>query len=121
MHQLSQLYPTHYCSVSCLIFNLSSTYENFHIQLEVVRNLFKLNGFPSHMFKRILCRFLDNTFDPKPSVQTVPRKIICFCLTFTGTHFLFKSAPKAYNSAFLHLDTRFVFRSSRRIYSFFPV
>ena len=48
------------CLVSCLIhriFNLCSSYENFHIQLEVARNLFKLNGFPSHMFERITCRF----------------------------------------------------------------
>ena len=64
------------CLVSCLIhriFNLCSSYENFHIQLEVVRNLFKLNyfGFPSYMFERITRRFLDNTFVPKPSVQTV--------------------------------------------------
>ena len=64
------------CLVSCLIhriFNLCSSYENFHIQLEVVRNLFKLNyfGFPSYMFERIIRRFLDNTFVPKPSVQTV--------------------------------------------------
>ena len=79
------------CLVSCLIhriFNLCSSYENFHIQLEIVRNLFKLNGFPSHMFERITRRFLDNTFDPKPSVQTVPKKIIYFCLPFTGIHSL---------------------------------
>ena len=75
------------CLVSCFIhriFNLCLSYENFHIQLEVVRNLFKLNGFPSHMFERITRRFLDNTFDLKPSVQTVPKKIIYFCLPFTG-------------------------------------
>ena len=66
------------CLVSCLvhrIFNLCSSYENFHTQLEVV-NLLKLNGFSSHMFERITRRFLDNTFDPKPSVQTVPKKSI---------------------------------------------
>ena len=40
------------------------------------------------MFKRITRKFLDNTFDPKPSVQTVPKKIIYFCLPFTGIHSL---------------------------------
>ena len=57
------------CLASCLIhriFNLCSSYENFHIQLEVVGNLFKLNGFPSRMFERITGRFLDNTFDDMP-------------------------------------------------------
>ena len=40
------------------------------------------------MFERINRRFLDNTFDHKPSVQTVPKKIIYFCLPFTGIHSL---------------------------------
>ena len=40
------------------------------------------------MFERITRRFLDNTFDPKPSVQTVPKKIIYFCLPFTVIHSL---------------------------------
>ena len=38
------------------------------------------NGFPSHMFDRIVRRFLDHTFDPKPPVQIVPKKIVYFCL-----------------------------------------
>ena len=43
--------------VSCLlhrIFNLCSNYENFHAQPEVVRKLFNLNGFPSHMFDQLV-------------------------------------------------------------------
>ena len=48
----------------------------------------KKTTYLSHMFKRITRRFLDNTFDPKPSVQTVPKKIIYFCLPFTGIHSL---------------------------------
>ena len=74
------------------------------------------------MFERITRRFLDNTFDPKPSVQTVPKKIIYFCLPFTGIHSLqiLTQINRLCNAAFPHLDTRFVFRSSRRIASFFP-
>ena len=85
------------CLVSCLIhriFNLCSSYENFHIQLEVVRNLFKLNGFPSHMFERITRRFLDNTFDPKPSVQTVP-KTVPISAFHSQEYILSKSPPKS--------------------------
>ena len=69
------------------------------------------------MFERITCRFSDNTFDPKPSVQ-----IIYFCLPFTGIHSLQirTQINRLCNAAFPHLETRFVFRSSRRIASFFP-
>ena len=74
------------------------------------------------MFERITRRFLDNTLDPKPSVQTVPKKIIYFCLPFTGIHsFQIRTQiNRLCNAAFPHLHTRFVFRSSRRIASFFP-
>ncbi len=87
--------------VSCLlhrIFNLCSSYENFHAQLEVIRKLFSLNGFPSHMFDCIVRHFLDNTFQPKPSILTAPKKIIYFCLPFTGSlqiRTLFKFALKS--------------------------
>ena len=112
--------------VSCLIhriFNLCSSYENFHTQLEVVRKLFNSNGFPSHMFDRIVHRFLDHTFDPRPPVLTASEKIIYFCLPFTGIHSLqiCTQINRLCNAAFPHLDIRFVFRSSRRISSsFFP-
>ena len=47
--------------VSCLIhriFNLCSNYKNFHAQLQVVRKLFNMNGFPSHMFDQLVRRVI---------------------------------------------------------------
>ena len=110
--------------VSCLIhriFNLCSSYENFHTQLEVVRKVFNSNGFPSHMFDRIVRRFLDHAFDPRPPVLTASKKIIYFCLSFTGIHSLQirTQINRLCTAAFPHLDIIFVFRSSRRISSFF--
>ena len=101
---------------------LCSTYENFHAQLEVVRKLFNLNGFPSHMFDHLVRRFLDNMFDPKPTLYTVPKKIVYFCLPFTGSHSLQirNQITRLCNAAYPHLNIRFVFRSSTRISSFFP-
>ena len=110
--------------VSCLIhriFNLCSSYENFHTQLEIVRKLFNLSGFRSHVFDRIVRRFLDDTFDPKPLVLTAPKKIIYLCLPFTGVHSLqiHNQISRLCKAAFPHLDIRFVFRSyTKRIFSF---
>ena len=111
--------------VSCLlhrIFNICSSYKNFHIQLEVVRKLFNLNGFPSHMFDHLVRRFLNNIFEPTPTIHTVPKKIIYFCLPFTGSHSLQirTQITRLCNAAYPHLNIRFVFRSSTRISSFFP-
>ena len=113
------------CLVSGLlhrIFNICSSYESFHIQLEVARKLFNLNGFPTHMFDRIVRQFLDNTFQPKPPVLTAPKKTIYFCLPFTGSHSLQirTQVSRLCNAAFPHLDIRFVFRSLTRISSFLP-
>ena len=111
--------------VFCLlhrIFNICSSYENFHIQLEVVRKLFNLNGFPSHMLDHLVPRFLNNIFEPKLAIHTVPEKMIYFCLPFTGSHSLQigTQITRLCNAACPHLNIRFVFRSSTCISSFFP-
>ena len=89
--------------VSCLlhrIFNLCSNYENFHAQLEVVRKLFNLNGFPSHMFDHlsvaslIICSTLSPLFTQflrKLSISVFP----------SLAHTLFKFAIKSPDFAML--------------------
>ena len=54
--------------------------------------------------------------------QTAPKKIIYFCLPFTGIHSLQirTQISRLCNAAVPHLDIRFVFPSSRRISSFSP-
>ena len=111
--------------VSCLlhrVFNLSSSYENFHVQLETIRKLFNLNGFPSHMFDSIVRHFRDNIFQPKPPILTAAKKIIYFSLPFTGTHSLQirTQISRLCSSAFPNLNIRFIFRSPTPISTFFP-
>ena len=74
------------------------------------------------MFDHLVRRFLDNMFDPKPTLYTVPKKIVYFCLSFTGSHSLQirNQITRLCNAAYPHLNIRFVFRSSTRISSFFP-
>ena len=110
--------------VCCLlhrIFHLCSSYENFHAQLEVVRKLFNLNGFPTHMLNQLVPHFLNNLFEPKPPLFTAPKKIVCFCLSFTGSHSLqiCTQITRLCRAACPHLNIRFVFSSSTCISSFF--
>ena len=73
------------------------------------------------MFDHLVHRFLDNMFDPKPTLYTVPKKIVCFCLPFTGSHSLqiCNQITRLCNAAYPHLHIQFVFCSTR-ISSFFP-
>ena len=108
--------------VSCLlhrIFNIFSSYENFHIQLEIVRELFSLNGFPSHIFDHLVRRFFNNIFEPNPAIHTFPNKIICFWLPFTGSHSLQirTQITQLCNVAYTYLNIQFFFRSFTRISS----
>ena len=81
-----------------------------------------MNAFPSHTFDHLVRRFLNNIFEPKPTIHTVPKKIIYFCLPFTRSHSLQirTQITRLFNAAYPHLNIRFVFRSSTRISSFFP-
>ena len=88
------------CYLLHQIFHLCSSYENFHAQLEVVRKLFNLNGFPTHMFDKLVRHFLNNLFEPKPPLFTVAKKIVYFCLPFTGSH-PFRFALKLHDFAVL--------------------
>ena len=74
------------------------------------------------MFNHLVRRFLDNMFDSKPTVYTVPKKIVYFCLPFTGSHSfqICNQITRICNAAYPHLKIGFVFRSSTRISSFFP-
>ena len=74
------------------------------------------------MFDHLVRRFFNNIFKPKPTVHTVLKKIIYFCLLFIGSHSLQfgTKVTRLRNAAYPHLNIRFVFRSSTRISSFFP-
>ena len=75
-----------------------------------------------HMLDHLVRRFLNNIFEPKPAIHTVPEKMIYFCLPFTGSHSLQirTQITRLCNAAYPHLNIRFVFRSSTCISSFFP-
>ena len=106
--------------VCCLLhrnFHLCSSYENFHAQLEVVRKIFNLNGFPTHMFDQLVRHFFKNLFEPKPPLFTASTKIVYFCLPLTGSHSvqIRTQIARLCIAAYPHLNIRFVFRSSTHL------
>ena len=74
------------------------------------------------MFDKLVRHFINNLFEPKPPLFTVPKKIVYFCLPFTGSH-SFQIRTQVIRlciAAYPHVNIRFVFRSSTQISSFFP-
>jgi hypothetical protein len=77
-------------------------------------------GFPSHMFDRLVHRFLNKIFEPKPPIHRVPKKVVYF-LPFTGSHSIqIRTQINRLCGNAAYLNIRFIFRSSKRISSFFP-
>ena len=74
------------------------------------------------MFDQLARHFLNNLFEPKPPLLTVPKKIVYFCRSFTGSHTLQirTQIARLCSAVYPHLKVRFVFRSSTHISSFFP-
>ena len=65
--------------VCCLlhrIFHLCSSYENFHVQ--VVKKLFNLNGFRTHMFDQLVRHFLNNLRTQTTSLHSSPENRLFF-------------------------------------------
>ena len=55
-------------------FKICSSIENFHIEVELLRNIFKCNNYPVNIIDQNIKRFLDKLYVPKQIVQIVPKK-----------------------------------------------
>ena len=85
------------------------------------KEIIQLEWFP-HSHVRFVRHFLNNLFEPKPPLFTAPKKIVYFCLPFTGSHSLQirTQITRLCSAAYPHPNIHFVFRSSTSISSFFP-
>lgn len=76
--------------------------------------------FPQYTFDKIV-QFFSTILSPfKPSVMTALKKIIYFSLPFIGLHSLQirYEITGLRNAAFLHLNVRLIFKSTKRVSSF---
>ena len=103
-------------------FNICSSYQSFHCELQNFKQIFSLNGYPTSLIDNCISTFLDKIFSPKPLVHFCSKKILFFCIPYTGQHGLqirtqlYKLLSKAYP----HISIRFVFRPTCRLSDFFP-
>ena len=97
--------------------NVCLNFENSYKELEVFKKIFRLNGYPTHHFYSCVCDFWDKVFSAKLLVHTALKKVLYFCLPLIGIHSpqIRKYISSVFSSAFLHLNIRFIFRSTRCI------
>ena len=63
-------------------FHLCSSYTNFHIEIEFLKQFFHNNGFPEAIFYKHVKRFLENIYCSRDRAPTVPKLNVYFPLPY---------------------------------------
>ena len=65
-------------------FEICSSMENFHIEVELLKSIFKCNNYPVNVMDQCVKKFLDKLYVPKQIVPTVPKKELLVVLPYVG-------------------------------------
>ena len=101
-------------------FSICSSYQSFHCELQNLKEVFSRNGYPISLIDNCIRAFLDEIFSPKPPVHSWSKKVLFFCIPYTGQHGL-QICTQLYrllSSAYPHIPICFVFRPT--LSDFFP-
>ena len=102
-------------------FNICFSYQSFHCKLQNFKQIFSLNGYPISLIDNCIRTFLDKIFSPKLLVHSCSKKILFFCIPYTGQHGLQirTQLHKFLSKAYPHISICFVFRPTCRLFDFF--
>ena len=94
-------------------FKICSSMENFHIEVEHMRSIFKCNNYPVNKIDQYIKKFLDKLYVPKQIVLTVPKKELLVVLPFSGMFSLNlrKHLHKAVRKSLPQCNIKVIFQS----------
>ena len=102
-------------------FHLCSSYTNFHIEIEFLKQFFHNNGFPEAIFYKHVKRFLDNIYCSKDRAPTVPKLNVYFPLPYYGyiSDKIKDELKHLIERHFPHINLNLIFTNKFSIGSFF--
>ena len=102
-------------------FKICSSMENFHIEVELLRSIFKCNNYPVNIIDQCIKKFFDKLYVPKQIVPTVPKKELLVVLPYLGTFSLNlrKLLYKSVSKSLPRCNIKVIFQSKNRLSSFF--
>ena len=102
-------------------FKICSSMENFHIEVEHLRSIFKCNNYPVNIIHQCIKKFLDKLYVPKQIVLTVPKKELLVVLPLLGTFSLNlrKRLYKAASKLLPQCNIKVIFQFKNRLSSLF--
>ena len=95
--------------------------ENFHIEVELLRSIFKCNNYPVNIIDQCIKKFFDKLYVPTQIVSTVPKKELLVVLPCLGTFSLNlrKRLYKSVSKSLPQCNIKVIFQSKNRLSSFF--
>ena len=95
--------------------------ENFHIELEHLRSIFKCNNYPVNIIDQCIKKFLDKLYIPKQILLTVTTKELLVALPFLGMFSLNlrKRLYKAVSKSLPQCNIKVIFQSKNQLISLF--
>ena len=69
-------------------FKICSCMENFDVEVELLRSIFKCNNYPVNFIDQCIKKFFGELYVPKKIVPTVPKKKLLVVLPYLGTFYL---------------------------------
>ena len=95
--------------------------ENFHIEVEHLRSIFKRNNYPVNIIDQCIKKFLDKLYVPNQIVLAAPKKELLVVLPFLGTFSLNvrKRLYKAVSKSLPQCNVKVIFQSKNTLSSLF--
>ena len=102
-------------------FKICSSMENFHIEVELLRSIFKCNNYPVNIIDQCIKKLFDKLFVPKQIVPTVPKKELLVVLPNLGAFSLNlrKHLYKSVSKSLSQYNIKVLFQSKNRLSTFF--
>ena len=95
--------------------------ENFHIEVELLRSIFKCNNYPVNIIDQCIKKFLDKLYVPKQIVPTVTKRELLVALPYLGTFSLNlrKRLYISFSKSLSQCNVKVIFQPTNRLSSFF--
>ena len=102
-------------------FTLCSSFQRFHKELQVVKEIFRKNGYPISFIDRCIKKVLDKIHTPKITVTTVEKQKLLLVLPYLGlvSNIVRKSLFKTFQKTLPACKLNVVFKTKSRLSNFF--
>ena len=102
-------------------FNICSSWESFHLELEYILRYTNFNLFPTDILYNLVNKFLNNIFQPLTPIPKVPKLKVYLKIPFLGpqTDALVRQLKPLFNNCFPYVQFIFIPINNLKISSFF--